>query len=84
MQSEPGRGPETFLVDARGEKCPLPVLRTEKMLARLDPGERLTVLATDPVARIDIALYCKQHGHGVELSEEEGVLRFEIVCGGAS
>jgi tRNA 2-thiouridine synthesizing protein A len=71
------------MLDARGEKCPLPVLKTEKALSRSRPGQLLVVLASDPVARIDIALYCRQNGHGLVLSEAGGVLRFEITCGGA-
>lgn len=68
---------ETVL-DARGLRCPLPVLQTEKRLERLAAGASLTVLATDPMARIDIPLYCRQHGHGCDVLEEDGVLRFVI------
>jgi len=74
---------EPELVDARGLKCPLPVLRMEKRLAALGPGERLYVLATDPMARIDIPLYCRQNGHEQTLTEEDGVMRFSIVKGAA-
>lgn len=66
------------LLDLRGLKCPLPVLRTEKRLGQLPPGARLTVLATDPVARIDIPLYCRQHGHDCVLTESGEILRFEL------
>ena len=65
-------------IDARGLKCPLPVLKLEKRLAGLKAGERLVVLATDPMAKIDIPLYCRQHGHGCNLSEDGGVLRFAV------
>jgi tRNA 2-thiouridine synthesizing protein A len=65
-------------LDTRGEKCPLPVLRMEKRLAALEDGATLVVLATDPVARIDIPLYCRQHGHACALEDEGGVLRFTI------
>lgn len=70
-------------IDARGLKCPLPVLRMEKRLAALPPGSTLTVLATDPMARIDIPLYCRQHSHACTLTTEGDVLRFDIVKGGA-
>ncbi len=65
-------------LDCRGLKCPLPVLHTEKRLAGLPPGAGLTVLATDPMARIDIPLYCTQHGFGCATHTEGEVLRFEI------
>ena len=70
---------EDEVLDARGLKCPLPVLKMEKRLDELPAGTRLTVLATDPVAKIDIPLYCLQHGHQCAASGEAGLLRFDIV-----
>jgi tRNA 2-thiouridine synthesizing protein A len=70
-----------LIVDARGERCPLPVLRMEKALAPLGVGESIMVLATDPMARIDIPLFCTQNGHGCETSNENDVLKFEITKG---
>lgn len=67
------------IIDARGLKCPLPVLKMEKRLAALPPGATLIVLATDPMARIDIPLYCRQHRHDCTLSERDGGLQFSIV-----
>jgi tRNA 2-thiouridine synthesizing protein A len=69
---------EPDILDARGLKCPLPVLKMEKRLAQLADGAQLTVLATDPIARIDIPLYCTQNGHACTTSSENEVLRFEI------
>jgi tRNA 2-thiouridine synthesizing protein A len=66
------------LLDTRGEKCPLPVLRMEKRLAALSDGDMLVVLATDPVAKIDIPLYCRQHGHACTLESVGEELRFTI------
>ncbi|MEP7240362.1 MAG: sulfurtransferase TusA family protein [Devosia sp.] len=66
-------------LDARGLKCPLPVLRMEKALDELPPGATLVVLATDPIARIDIPLYCTQHAHDCTVTTEGEALRFAIV-----
>jgi tRNA 2-thiouridine synthesizing protein A len=65
-------------IDARGLKCPLPVLKLEKRLANARPGEVLTVLATDPVARIDIPLLCRQRGHAVEIAEDGTTIVFTV------
>jgi tRNA 2-thiouridine synthesizing protein A len=69
----------TKVVDARGQKCPLPVLKAEKALAGVRAGGSLTVLATDPMAKVDIPLFCRQHGHACAVTAEGGVLTFEIV-----
>ena len=68
-------------IDCRGLKCPLPVLKLEKRIEAAAPGSVLVVLATDPMAKIDIPLYCRQRGHTCEVSNEGDVLRFEIVRG---
>lgn len=65
-------------MDARGLKCPLPVLRMEKAIAGLAAGDALVVLATDPMAKIDIPLFCRQNGHDMALTEADGLFRFAI------
>ena len=72
---------EPEILDARGLKCPLPVLKMEKRLAQLPAGYRLVVLATDPIAKIDIPLHCRQNRHDCAVTTEGDVLRFEIVKG---
>ena len=71
------------IIDCRGLKCPLPVLKTEKRLGSLPPGAVLQVLATDPMARIDIPLYCRQHGHACLVEAEGDGFRFSITVGPA-
>ena len=70
---------EPHTIDARGLRCPLPVLKAEKALASMEAGERLVVLATDPMAKVDIPLFCRQQGHACTVTTDGDVLRFEIV-----
>ena len=44
-------------LDARGLKCPLPVLRARKALKDVAPGAELRVLATDPSAVKDFTAF---------------------------
>ncbi len=50
-------------LDARGLKCPLPVLRARKALKDVAPGAELRVLATDPSAVKDFTAFCAENGH---------------------
>jgi TusA-related sulfurtransferase len=66
-------------LDLRGLKCPLPVLRTDKLLATLPSGSIVHVECTDPLAAIDIPHMLTQRGHVLESHEtREGVLFFVI------
>lgn len=65
-------------IDARGLKCPLPVLKAEKQAASLKPGQGFTLLATDPVARVDVPHFCQTNSLVCSLAEVNGVLSFKI------
>jgi tRNA 2-thiouridine synthesizing protein A len=72
---------ETIL-DLRGLKCPLPVLRTRKALQRLRPGDLLIVECTDPLALIDIPHLVGEMGAALEqMSESAGIHVFRITAG---
>ncbi len=67
------------LLDVKGMNCPLPVLRANRALRSMKPGERLRVLATDRAAAADFRAFCRETGHALlSFSEEAGVLSFTI------
>ena len=53
-------------VDARGLRCPMPLVRAKVAMEALAPGEALLVMATDPEASIDLAAWAADEGHSVE------------------
>jgi tRNA 2-thiouridine synthesizing protein A len=66
-------------LNLRGLRCPLPALKTRKVLARLSPGDRLVVECTDPLSTIDIPNLVRETGDILEgNSEESGLFVFRI------
>jgi tRNA 2-thiouridine synthesizing protein A len=59
-----------FEIDAIGLKCPLPVLRLQKGLTELAAGQVARLLASDPMAAIDVPHFCAQAGHELIRSAE--------------
>jgi tRNA 2-thiouridine synthesizing protein A len=55
--------PGEILVDARGHHCPAPTLRLQKALKAAAPGQRLRLLADDPMARIDVPHFLAARGY---------------------
>ncbi len=49
--------------DARGEPCPLPLLRLAREVRALHPGEVVRLLADDPAAREDVPAWTRRSGH---------------------
>lgn len=59
-------------IDASGLLCPLPVLKARKRLLSMPPGAVLRVLATDPVAVVDMPHFCAEAGHDFLEAVPEG------------
>ncbi len=54
---------EEILVDARGHRCPVPTLRLGRALEAAAAGQKVRLLADDPMARIDVPHFLTQTGH---------------------
>ena len=66
-------------VNLRGLKCPLPALRTRKVLSGMASGDTLTIECTDPLASIDIPNLLRQTGDTLESkAQADDVLTFVI------
>ena len=70
--------PEKTL-DAKGLKCPMPVVKTSKEIKSISVGGVLEVLATDPGSMADIMAWAKSTGNVLLKSEkDDGVCKFYI------
>ena len=66
-------------INLRGLKCPLPALRTKKVLKGMIAGDVILVECTDPLAAIDIPNLINQTGDVLEGTERaDDVLIFRI------
>lgn len=66
-------------INLRGLKCPLPALRTKKVLKGMAAGDVVLVECTDPLSAIDIPNLINQTGDLLEGSERvDDVLTFRI------
>jgi tRNA 2-thiouridine synthesizing protein A len=70
---------DVVTLDARGLKCPMPIVRTAQKIKEISSGQLLEVLATDPGAVADFAAWGRTTGNEiVEQSTDGGVYRFVI------
>eukprot|EP00494_Astrolonche_serrata_P009131 UN09181 len=65
--------------DATGLNCPMPILRSKKLLSKLNSGDVLYVISTDSGSVKDFDAFCKQTGNELLKSEEmEGKYHYHI------
>lgn len=68
MSTEHSLGPE-WVVDARGQRCPMPLLMARRALRECPTEQTLTVLCTDPSSLRDFAAFARQAGYKLESIE---------------
>ena len=67
------------LLDTKGLRCPLPVLRARRAMKDMGAGEVIEIHATDPGAVQDFQAFCETTGHALLDSRRDGeVYIFEI------
>ncbi len=70
------------VLDVRGELCPIPVIRTRAAVKALAAGDVLEVIATDPLAELDLAVFCEHAGHQLLAARShDGELRLRLRVG---
>jgi tRNA 2-thiouridine synthesizing protein A len=57
-------------LDVRGQDCPLPAIKARGCLDDMLSGQVLEVLATDPLAEIDLQILCDRLGHQLLTTRE--------------
>jgi tRNA 2-thiouridine synthesizing protein A len=68
------------VLDLRGLRCPIVLVRARQALAGLPAGEELVVLATDPEAPIDLAALAADAG--LAFAQERDGAGWRLVLGG--
>ena len=73
---------DTITLDVKGLGCPVPILRANRAVKEMIPGDVLVVLATDSDAPQDFEIFCDTTGHnflGCEKDDGTFVIRLEVI-----
>ena len=66
-------------VDAKGQKCPMPVLLASRGIKKLESGQVMLIEATDGGSKSDIPSWAKDTGNELlESSAADGIYRYVI------
>jgi len=65
------------ILDVKGMKCPMPLLKAKMALNEMSAGELLEVFATDSGSVRDFAVFSRQSGHKLlESAEDNGIYSY--------
>jgi len=64
-------------VDAKGLKCPQPLLMAQQGMKRLHSQQILLLEATDPGTDLDLEVWCERFGHQIiQQKQQAGIFLF--------
>lgn len=66
-------------IDARGRRCPLPVIDLARRIADVPVDEVIAVIADDPAAATDVPAWCRMRGHAFVGAEAAGAATAYLV-----
>jgi tRNA 2-thiouridine synthesizing protein A len=73
---------EAQIVDARGLRCPMPVLKLGKAVREAPEVPVFVLLATDEAARLDVPAFCTEKKWSYQLLyEDQGLMLFRVQKG---
>lgn len=72
------------ILDYRGLKCPLPVLKARRALKSLSAGDQIVIWADDPAAPLDMAHFCAVEGHVLAEDDDTSHFIFQITKGSSA
>ena len=65
-------------VDARGKRCPMPVLMAKRAITACNSGDTIEVLVTDPSAPKDFETFARLEGHSVSWEAKNEVTAIKL------
>lgn len=60
-------------VNAKGQKCPVPLIMTRDALSKAEPGDTLIIEIDNPTSRQNVERFLKDNNASVSVSEKEGL-----------
>ena len=67
------------ILDCKGMKCPMPVLKTKLAIETLQVGQVLEMIATDKGSKPDMAAFAQQTGHTlISMNEHDGIYTYYL------
>ena len=71
--------PADLTIDAKGQKCPMPVLLASRGIKKIESGQVMLIEATDGGSKSDIPSWAKDTGNELlETSSADGIYRYVI------
>ena len=68
------------VIDAKGLKCPEPLMLLHKAIYEAESGEEVLLISTDPMSVPDVKKFCEYLEHKLkEIKESDNLFEFTVI-----
>ena len=68
------------IIDAKGLKCPEPLMLLHKAIYEAESGEEVRLISTDPMSVPDVKKFCEYLEHKLkEIMESDNLFEFTVI-----
>ena len=68
-----------YFLDTKGFECPIPVLKANKFIKKLNKKDTILIESDDPLSKFDFKNYCEENNYKlISIKHSKDIIRIKI------
>ena len=68
-----------YFLDTKGFECPIPVLKANKFIKKLNKKDTILIESDDPLSKFDFKNYCEENNHKlISIKHSKDIIKIKI------
>ncbi|RZO88534.1 MAG: sulfurtransferase TusA family protein [alpha proteobacterium HIMB59] len=68
-----------YFLDTKGFECPIPVLKANKFIKKLNKKDTILIESDDPLSKFDFKNYCKENNYKlISIKHSKDIIKIKI------
>ena len=68
-----------YFLDTKGFECPIPVLKANKLIKKLNKKDTILIESDDPLSKFDFKNYCEENNYKlISIKHSKNIIKIKI------
>ena len=68
-----------YFLDTKGFECPIPVLKADKFIKKLNKKDTILIESDDPLSKFDFKNYCEENNYElISIKHSKDIIKIKI------
>ncbi len=68
-----------YFLDTKGFECPIPVLKADKFIKKLNKKDTILIESDDPLSKFDFKNYCEENNYKlISIKHSKDIIKIKI------